>query len=56
MRAQVFGGEGKVVPKCECPALKSLSAGMGLERSVEPHLEMQQTGQGEISIFKQVPG
>ena len=32
-----------MVPKRECPALQSSSAGTGLERPEEPHLEMQQT-------------
>ena len=38
-QVQVSEGEGKVVPKRKCPALKSLSAGMGLKESRQLHLE-----------------
>ena len=55
-RSQLLGREGKVVLKCECPALKPPSAGTGLEGTGEPHVEMQQTDQVELSLFKQVSG
>ena len=38
---QFLGREGKVVPKCECPALKPPSVGTGMQGPRDPHLEMQ---------------
>ena len=40
-RAQFLGGEGKMMPKRECPALKSPPAGTRLDKPGELHLVMQ---------------
>ena len=47
-RAQCSGGEGKVVPKRACPALKLPSVGKGLEGPCGLHLKMQQTAVDDV--------
>ena len=49
---QFLGGEGKVVPKCKCPALKSPLAGKVLEEPGEPLPQIQQTDQGGTFPFQ----
>ena len=49
-RAHSLGGEGKVVPKRERPAVKSPPADMGLEGPGEPHFKMEQTNVDGFSL------
>ena len=51
-RAQLLGGEGKVVPNREYPALKSQPTGTRMEELEEPHPAMQQTDQRGIFPFQ----